>query len=82
MGSSLAILSAREDVSCRLPSGKSIVPDFEAADVDAILAAAGVTKGALYYHFASKEVLGYAVVDEVVASITREKWLQRLRSAK
>jgi TetR/AcrR family transcriptional regulator, transcriptional repressor for nem operon len=55
---------------------------FRSADVDAILAAAGVTKGALYYHFASKEALGYAVVDEVVASITREKWLQPLRSAK
>jgi TetR/AcrR family transcriptional regulator, transcriptional repressor for nem operon len=46
---------------------------FRSADLDAILAKAGVTKGALYYHFDDKEALGYAVVDEVVTSITREK---------
>jgi AcrR family transcriptional regulator len=37
---------------------------FQSASLDTILAAAGVTKGALYYHFDSKEALGYAVVDE------------------
>jgi TetR/AcrR family transcriptional regulator, transcriptional repressor for nem operon len=47
---------------------------FRSADVNAILAAAGVTKGALYHHFENKEALGYAVVDEVIASRTREKW--------
>jgi TetR/AcrR family transcriptional regulator, transcriptional repressor for nem operon len=50
--------------------------------VDAILLTAGVTKGALYYHFDSKEALGYAVVDEVITSITREKWLLPLQNAK
>jgi AcrR family transcriptional regulator len=55
---------------------------FRSADVDAILAAAGVTKGALYYHFVNKEALGYAVVDEVIASLTHQKWVQPLRSAK
>jgi len=40
---------------------------FRSADLDAILAAAGVTKGALYYHFDNKEALGHAVVDEVIA---------------
>jgi TetR/AcrR family transcriptional repressor of nem operon len=54
---------------------------FRNTDLDAILAAAGVTKGALYYHFDSKEALGYAVVDEVIASITREKWLWPLQNA-
>jgi TetR/AcrR family transcriptional repressor of nem operon len=44
--------------------------------VDAILATAGVTKGALYDHFDGKDALGYAVVDEVIASIGREKWLR------
>ena len=44
---------------------------FRGADMNAILAAARVTKGALYHHFDSKEALGYAVVDEVLASITR-----------
>jgi len=55
---------------------------FRSADLNAILAAAGVTKGALYHHFDSKEALGYAVVDEVLASISREKWVWPLRNAK
>jgi TetR/AcrR family transcriptional regulator, transcriptional repressor for nem operon len=55
---------------------------FRSADVDAILAKAGVTKGALYYHFNSKEALGYAVVDEVIASNLHQKWVQPLRNAK
>jgi AcrR family transcriptional regulator len=48
---------------------------FQGADVETILSAAGVTKGALYHHFHSKEALGHAVVEEVIAGITREKWL-------
>ena len=55
---------------------------FRSADLDAILAKAGVTKGALYYHFDDKEALGYAVVDEVITSITREKWVWPLQNAK
>jgi TetR/AcrR family transcriptional regulator, transcriptional repressor for nem operon len=54
---------------------------FRGADVDTILADAGVTKGALYYHFDSKEALGCAVVDEVIAGITRDKWLIPLQSS-
>ena len=53
---------------------------FRSADVDAILTKAGVTKGALYHHFDSKEALGYAVVDEVIADIARDKWLYPLRN--
>jgi AcrR family transcriptional regulator len=55
---------------------------FRSADMNAILAAARVTKGALYHHFDSKESLGYAVVDEVLASISREKWVWPLQNAK
>jgi len=55
---------------------------YRSADLDAILAAAGVTKGALYYHFDNKEALGYAVVDEVIASKVHRKWVQPLRNAK
>jgi TetR/AcrR family transcriptional regulator, transcriptional repressor for nem operon len=54
---------------------------FRSADLDAILAKAGVTKGALYYHFDNKEALGYAVVDEVIASKVRQKWVQPLLNA-
>ncbi|MGA7623869.1 MAG: TetR/AcrR family transcriptional regulator [Candidatus Acidiferrales bacterium] len=55
---------------------------FRGTDLETILRAAGVTKGAMYYHFENKEALGYAVVDEIIASITREKWLWPLQNAK
>ena len=54
---------------------------YRSADLDAILAAAGVTKGALYYHFDNKEALGYAVVDEIIAINLHRKWVQPLRNA-
>ncbi len=55
---------------------------FQSASLDTILAVAGVTKGALYYHFESKEALGYAVVDEVIAESVRGKWVLPLQSGK
>jgi TetR/AcrR family transcriptional regulator, transcriptional repressor for nem operon len=55
---------------------------FRSADLNAIFAAARVTKGALYHHFENKEALGYAVVDEVLAGISREKWVWPLQNAK
>jgi TetR/AcrR family transcriptional regulator, transcriptional repressor for nem operon len=53
---------------------------FQSARIDAILAATNVTKGALYYHFQSKEVLGYAVVEEKIAKLTHDRWLRPMRS--
>jgi TetR/AcrR family transcriptional repressor of nem operon len=55
---------------------------FQSASLDNILAVAGVTKGALYYHFDGKEALGYAVVDEVIAPDVRGKWVRPLQSGK
>ena len=55
---------------------------FQSASLDTILASAGVTKGALYYHFKSKEALGYAVVEEVIAPNLRGKWLHPLQRGK
>jgi TetR/AcrR family transcriptional repressor of nem operon len=55
---------------------------FQSASLDTILAVAGVTKGALYYHFESKEALGYAVVEEVIAPDVRGKWVRPLQSGK
>ena len=55
---------------------------FQSAGLDRILASTGVTKGALYYHFKSKEGLGYAIVEEVIAPDLHAKWLRPLQGAK
>jgi len=55
---------------------------FQSASLDTILAVAGVTKGALYYHFDSKEALGHAVVEEVIAPDVRGKWVRPLQGVK
>ena len=55
---------------------------FQSAGIDAILAATDVTKGALYYHFESKEALGHAIIEEIVAEITKDRWLRPLQQSK
>jgi AcrR family transcriptional regulator len=55
---------------------------FQSAGIDAILAATKVTKGALYHHFESKEALGHAIIEEIVAEITRDRWLRPLQQGK
>jgi len=54
---------------------------FQGTDLDTILRAAGVTKGALYHHFENKDALGYALVDEFLMDLTRDKWLAPLADA-
>jgi TetR/AcrR family transcriptional regulator, transcriptional repressor for nem operon len=51
---------------------------FQGSDLNSILGRAGVTKGALYHHFGSKEALGHAVIDQFIAKITSDKWLAPL----
>ncbi|MGA7908841.1 MAG: TetR/AcrR family transcriptional regulator [Candidatus Sulfotelmatobacter sp.] len=58
------------------------ISGFQSASLETILASTGVTKGALYYHFDSKEALGYAMVEEILAPQLRAKWLRPLRSGK
>jgi TetR/AcrR family transcriptional regulator, transcriptional repressor for nem operon len=53
---------------------------FQSAGLDTILASTGVTKGALYHHFKSKEGLGYAIVEEVIGPDLRAKWLLPLQA--
>jgi TetR/AcrR family transcriptional regulator, transcriptional repressor for nem operon len=53
---------------------------FQSAGLDAILSAAGVTKGALYHHFDNKEALGYAIVEEIIAPDNRDQWLRPLEN--
>ena len=55
---------------------------FQSAGIDTILAATNVTKGALYYHFESKEALGYAIIEEIISEITRDRWVLPLQRSK
>jgi AcrR family transcriptional regulator len=55
---------------------------FQSASIDTILAATNVTKGALYYHFDSKEDLGHAIIEEIVAKLPQDKWLRPLERCK
>jgi TetR/AcrR family transcriptional regulator, transcriptional repressor for nem operon len=55
---------------------------FQSASLDTILASTGVTKGALYHHFESKEALGYAVVEEIIAPDVHAKWVRPFQSVK
>jgi AcrR family transcriptional regulator len=45
---------------------------FRSASVDRMLQAAGLTKGALYHHFESKQALGQAVVSELLGGWIRQ----------
>jgi TetR/AcrR family transcriptional repressor of nem operon len=54
---------------------------FRAASLDAILTSTDLTKGALYHHFGSKQGLGYAVVEERVKPLVRERYLDTFMSA-
>jgi AcrR family transcriptional regulator len=45
---------------------------YEGTSIDAVLAAAGVSRGALYHHFAGKEALFTAVLEAVSDRVTAE----------
>jgi TetR/AcrR family transcriptional repressor of nem operon len=51
---------------------------FQGGSINDIIAAAGVTKGALFHHFPTKQALGYAVVDELIAPLLAQRWLAPL----
>jgi TetR/AcrR family transcriptional repressor of nem operon len=55
---------------------------FRAASLDKIFAEAGITRGALYHHFAGKLELGYAVVDERILPGARERFISPFLNSK
>lgn len=54
---------------------------FQAASIANILADTGLTKGALYHHFPTKQALGLAVIDEVIRERLECLVFQRLRES-
>lgn len=51
---------------------------FQAASVEQIVEKTGLTKGAFFHHFPTKNDLGYALVDETLAQMTRDRWIHPL----
>src|SRR5262245_23724354 len=51
---------------------------FQGGSLNEIVEKAGTTKGALFHHFAGKQELGYAVVDEIIEPILEQRWLAPL----
>ena len=55
---------------------------YEDTSIEAILHEAGVSRGSLYHHFGSKEALGHAIIEEVIAKRHRDQWLRPLEQSK
>jgi AcrR family transcriptional regulator len=51
---------------------------FQGGSLNRIVEESGLTKGALFHHFASKQELGYAVVEEVIRPRFEAGWIEPL----
>jgi len=47
---------------------------FQGGSLNNIIDSADTTKGALFHHFAGKDELGYAVLEEIIEPHLREEW--------
>ncbi|HET9114264.1 MAG TPA: TetR family transcriptional regulator C-terminal domain-containing protein [Burkholderiales bacterium] len=54
---------------------------YQGASINNILESTGLTKGALYHHFATKHALGLAVIDEVIAVNLNDWFIARIRDS-
>lgn len=55
---------------------------FQGMRLDNILVSTGLAKGSLYHHFANKQALGYAVVEELIQKYNVDTWQEPLRHSK
>ncbi len=53
---------------------------YQGMRVDQVLKSTGFKKGALYHHFSSKQVLGYAVLEELIQTRMDELWIEPLKN--
>lgn len=51
---------------------------FRATTVDDIVAKAGVTKGAFFHYFPTKNDVGYAIADETLGRMMLDRWIRPL----
>ncbi|ANT51268.1 TetR/AcrR family transcriptional regulator [Mesorhizobium amorphae] len=54
---------------------------YHASSIGDLMAAAGVTGGALHHHFPTKKALALAVIEERVAATVEETWIAPVRAA-
>lgn len=52
---------------------------FQGLRIDNVLKETGLKKGALYHHFASKQALGYAVLEELIQDYISEKSIKPIK---
>ncbi|WP_181165686.1 TetR/AcrR family transcriptional regulator [Mesorhizobium sp. B2-4-12] len=57
------------------------VRGYHASSLADLMAAAGVSGGALHHHFPTKKALALAVIDERVAAAVEETWIAPVRAA-
>ena len=53
---------------------------YQGMRVDQVLKNTGFKKGALYHHFSSKQILGYAVLEELIQKRIAELWIEPLKN--
>src|SRR5688572_15957021 len=56
------------DAILEAAAGLMHLKGYQATSLDDVLRESGVGKGNFYYHFKSKEDLGYAILDQIIAS--------------
>jgi AcrR family transcriptional regulator len=52
---------------------------FQGMRMDAIVGKTDLKKGTLYYHFSSKQALGYAVLEEIILMRAQKIWIEPLK---
>jgi TetR/AcrR family transcriptional regulator, transcriptional repressor for nem operon len=54
---------------------------FQGGSLNDVVEAAGSTKGALFHHFAGKQELGYAVLEEIIGPLLEQRWLDAVKDS-